>query len=481
MSLNIYNALFPYEEIPYGAKVALYGAGLNGNTVYHAIQKNKYCNIVKVYDRNYSNCDFPIQVTSPEELDGHTFDFIVVTLSDIEMQKTVCNYIVSKGVSKSKIRYVKNLAVPINARSAEFQNEEDDEDEILKFAFILNAGLGDSIMALLPIETFRKEVPTAQIDLYIKSLPQAQYLEHIDFVDHVYNQIVSGYDKMDEKYDVVMTASWIPTAFSLSSVKINKVRRFSELLYNYFQDLMSIAAKVVKPTEPYTAGVLDFMRIKGLKKLDQWNPSGILPYSENSKISLYIPDNYQDVLIKYGLKDKKFIVICNTVDKAADRSVKRWPVEYYSKLCLLIKQKCPTLKIVRVGDDNSEEIRNTDMNLTEKTSLEELLVLLKISEFYIGSEGGLVHINHFLQGKSCCLFGPTDEKVYGYSENINVRSTEYPMCVNGCEGIYNYTICLQSCCLLNMPHEKELSYAKCMEALMPEYVYEKLTPFLVNL
>lgn len=478
MNLNLFNAILPYDKIKHGSVVALYGAGLNGNVIYNTVQQNQYCHIICAFDKNYLSVDFPVDVLAPEKINAVEFDYLLITISDYKIQDAVYRMLLEMGVDKDKLVRVENLTLPMDSRKCEFMERDDDGGNVLKFAFVLNAGLGDSIITLLPIQSFKQLVPDSTIDLFVKSSVQAKYLAKMPFIDNVYQCVVSDYSELVSKYDVIMTACWIPTAFSLKSININKVRRFSELLYQYYVDLMQIASKIVRSTEPYMTNTLDFMRIMGLKKLDQWNPNGILPYTNKTTLNLPVDERCNKIIGNNKLKKKQYITICNTVDKSAERSAKKWPVEYYTELCRKIKEKYPFYKIVRIGDDGSEKINNIDVDLTEKTNLDELFILLKNSILFIGSEGGLVHIHHFMGGKSCCLFGPTDIEIYGYDENINLRCSDYPRCQNGCEAVYNYTICLQSCCLLNMPDEETIKYAKCMSALKPTDVFDKISGYL---
>jgi len=105
------------------------------------------------------------------------------------------------------------------------------------------------------------------------------------------------------------------------------------------------------------------------------------------------------------------------------------------------------------------------MDLIGKTNIHELCAILKHSFLTIGIEGGIIHLNHFLGGKSVCLFGSTSIDVYGYEENINVKSGKPEKCTNGCEWITNDW--LDGGCMLA---ENPL----CMLALEPEMVYERI-------
>lgn len=48
---------------------------------------------------------------------------------------------------------------------------------------------------------------------------------------------------------------------------------------------------------------------------------------------------------------------------------------------------------------------------------------------HIDSEGGYVHIRHFLNTRSVVLFGTTDINFFGYPDNINIKKWSLPNCL----------------------------------------------------
>ena len=104
-----------------------------------------------------------------------------------------------------------------------------------------------------------------------------------------------------------------------------------------------------------------------------------------------------------------------------------------------------------------------DINLIEKTSLPDLAGLLQNARLHIDCEGGLVHFRHALRGgKSIVIFGPTSPEFFGYSENINLRSSACPI---PCEWLVKNW---QDNCLRNS------SKKSCMLNLHPEHVISEL-------
>ena len=126
-----------------------------------------------------------------------------------------------------------------------------------------------------------------------------------------------------------------------------------------------------------------------------------------------------------------------------------------------LKSLFPSYIFVEIGAGRGPRLKGVDISITGKTTIEEIKAILKNAILHIDGEGGLVHLRHALQGGcSCVLFGPTSPEVYGYEENINLKSSACPI---HCE-FYSRT--WQKKCLKG----KRI----CMESLTPKYVLDRI-------
>lgn len=132
----------------------------------------------------------------------------------------------------------------------------------------------------------------------------------------------------------------------------------------------------------------------------------------------------------------------------------------------MIKENYPNLVIVQVGTDRCKEIPEIDVNLLGKTNFEELKIILKNSILHIDGECGLVHLKHFLNGKSAVLFGQTSIDYIGYENNINLKSNA---CPHWCEWIVDDW---QNNCI------RGYKEPPCLAELKPDYVFENIKPYL---
>lgn len=161
----------------------------------------------------------------------------------------------------------------------------------------------------------------------------------------------------------------------------------------------------------YYLGLLKFIDIKP----QRYNLE--LFISENCKLKA------KDLLTQYGIDESdKLIGIAPGAGASWGRDAifKHWPAEKYGRLVDKIAENFKA-KILIFGDESEKSIadvivntmRNKPINLTGKTSLEELAALISNLNILITNDGGPLHIAAALGIKTVSIFGPVDERVYG--------------------------------------------------------------------
>jgi len=141
----------------------------------------------------------------------------------------------------------------------------------------------------------------------------------------------------------------------------------------------------------------------------------------------------KNALVKFDLSDRPYITVHNGYDtefKVGSKilqgtSTKNYP--HFQSVITHLRQTHPDLWIVQMGSRTSTPIKGTDLNLIDKTNLEECAEILRHSQLHIDGESGLVHIAACLGVKSCVIFGPTSVDFFGYAQNINIAP---PVCGN---------------------------------------------------
>jgi len=456
----------PFQTIKKDSSIIIYGAGLMGGKMLKFIEKTEYCKIICFLDKNYENKkNFPYKVLAPQEITNISgYSYVLVSMLLPKLTNEANETLIALGIPKEKIIFLNNNEVLIHPScffKPIYLTELDNKP--LKIAFVLCGALGDDIIASLLIKEIRKLIPDALVDCY--SSQQVLFLK-MPFINVVYP--LSKY-KDENNYDAIFN---VRRFVSFEKINLEKIKIHSEKLYEFCIDCINICDKIsgwIFNDRCYS----DYCLLLGKNRLEQSNPHGILPYNRYSSTYMEWNEDAFKKLTDFNLQNKIYITICNNVNETGIFATKTWEVEKFNNLINLIKEKYPDLTIVWLGTSYKfGKLENIDVDLIGKTNFEELCVLLKYSLLNISVEGGLVHLKHFLNGKSVCLFGPTNIKFLGYEENINIKSNYSEKCSNGCEWITANNN--EGNCLLA---EKPI----CMQKLEPKVVYEKISEYIDNL
>lgn len=97
--------VFPYDLIPKGSRLILYGAGAVGQEYYAQLMQTGYCRSVKLVDRNYREYKGrEMQAENPQILKNRDFDYVLIAIRNREIQKSVKGWIQSLGVEAFRIQ-----------------------------------------------------------------------------------------------------------------------------------------------------------------------------------------------------------------------------------------------------------------------------------------------------------------------------------------------------------------------------------------
>lgn len=96
--------LFPFDKIPSGRNLVLYGAGNVGKAYYRQLKKLNYCSKLLWVDKNYLELNMP-DVKDPEEIADFDYDFIVIGIENT----SICNSIKKRLVEEMHVDELKVL------------------------------------------------------------------------------------------------------------------------------------------------------------------------------------------------------------------------------------------------------------------------------------------------------------------------------------------------------------------------------------
>lgn len=444
--------LFPFDKINHNEKIIIYACGRVGTEFARQIELTNYCKILAFCDKSPESARVAgYKTISIQEVSGFDYDKIVVALASEREASNVMLQMEETGIDSDRIVYA--IYRFVEQEEIVGRSVTSVEDEIIHIAIINATGLGDAILDLPLINGLRKN-----FDNKISIAYFSQYRKIFDnhpMIDYTNNVI-------DEKlYDVVLIRRHVSLLKMWNREKVKEVLpelcAFCDNIERYMEDF---------PEYKNFRLIYDYAKFHDFHRTEICDQTKLLKISENMQVLLNWKENSSDILRKYGLFGKKYITINRDIDvKRIESHPKLWSKKRYKQLLRMIKKNFPDIFIVQIGADNSDGlIESVDKSLLGKTSLEEIKIILKYGLLNISSEGGMVHLKHYLYGKSAVVFGPTDEEYFGYKEDIKLvkRSCKQPC---------NY---IQSNWMQTCINNKE----SCVNNVTADMVYNRIEKFL---
>lgn len=291
-------------------------------------------------------------------------------------------------------------------------------------AFRVDGGLGDYIIAARFIRDFSKNFPEFEFDIFCKNTRIAAW---------VFSQ--------NPRYrNAIDTWSDKPAINRQYAAKINCFTYLSvEHLNTKNESLLELARKIKENKQKIQRITSQYPHLDGylgqyatLKNQNRYTFAGSMAGINYSHDELPLPFDAKIAALS-NLTPKTYITISNGYDL---NSVKHKPSQFgstkvyphFGELITIIRKSFPEIKIVQIGNESSTQIKNIDVDLIQKTTLDEVAGIIKGSLLHIDNEGGLVHIARCFDVKCCVLFGPTDIKYFGYPSNINIPPRECGNC-----------------------------------------------------
>jgi len=174
----------------------------------------------------------------------------------------------------------------------------------------------------------------------------------------------------------------------------------------------------------------------------------------------YLNGSDTDVKRKYNIHNN-YVVLCPTnshVEKKSYRSYRSWPINNWKILITKILRKTNFDIVVTGTNDEINFIEQLDLynkrihNLTGRTSIPDLVNIMKFSECAIATDSGSVHVAGVKAKKVIALHGPTSFKEtgpYGNGGNLVLEAN-----INlPCSPCYNTDVikmCKSNKCMTNL-------------------------------
>ena len=345
-------------------------------------------------------------------------------------------------------------------------------DSVCRVGFIIRGGVGDLILAINFIKNFHDylRAENASLELWI-DLIVPDKRGHLDIVRTLargqeFIHRVCGFHQMPRYYDLLVE---IIRFSEVLFAKEKKIARLSPRLSSWIKTVKAFrktsAYAYAHGSPGYFLGNQTTLML-GQKRLSQADVGSVIGVQTSFRPILAIDAG--EIKKRFDLTDPFLTLQRGAGGKEGDRNTKLWPVEKYARLVQLLRRARPDVAVVQLGVEKNAQIEGVTHDLRGKTSFEELMALSAEAACHVDAECGIVHLRHFLTGKpSVVLFGPTDDRLYGYGENFNLRSAG--SCGGGCEWITSDY--MRRC-------PRGFGLPPCMEDISPEDVFRAVETVL---
>ncbi len=455
-------------------KVIVYGAG--NNFIFSHYELSQFYDCVGLVDGDINKLGTNVQgmkVQTIEDALANEYEFVVLTPANVE---GISSSLIEKGVPADKIIDLQEAFDRIPEDSWHGAKHIEGVSGASKVGIILYGGMGDLLVAKLWLEKLIRiyELDTTDIYLFLsnQNLRDAKLI-FSDVVSENNMQTIDDYSKVAAKGEYAITLRFciIPEVFEIRNTKSDLfdtkvgsyIRRLDEeCSCNYNRGFFT--------TKNYCNTIRTYLVERNNKvyhtAYDIWSNLKAEPSDKTS--TPLLNTNEGEYLAEVGLTGKKYITINTGVNQeySSKRNTREWDFNKWNDLAVTIKTLYPEVKVVQVGLKLKEaDDIEADIHLNGKTNLEQISVVLKNAIFHIDYDGGLVHVNHMVGGKSIVLMGPSETSNHAYHENLYVSSGE-------CEACEWTTPDWLSRCPLGD------AYPRCMKEITVEKVIDAISEFI---
>jgi len=447
--------IFPFDIVNKNEKILIYGVGNVGKDYYAQVSASQFCSVEGFIDKNIDYRSFDgKRIYTIKEIEGLDFDRIIVAVKNDkerhEIEKVLCdNNIEMNKIVSSTVKTGGNNPIVVECKPV--------DDEIVHIGLYNPGGLGDSVLDLVLAQKLRI--------LYGNRIHLFNATKYSSFFEG--NPLYDECRDIDElnDADIIILNRHVATVLCWSP---EKVKRIEPDLVDFCKKNIEFCNNKTTP-ERFERDVYTYAKVTKKNRIEIIDVENVLSIDRRDNVLINWKSETYEVLKRFGLLRKKYILINRDVDAVQGmNNVKLWPREHYIELIRLIRKEYSTIKIIEVGARNGEKsLEGTDGCIKGKTSFDELKILLKNSILLISSEGGLVHINHFLSKRSAVLFGPSDEEYFGYADDF--------ICVNR-------KCCGMPCNYMDKDYRincmRKYDHAECMYLIKPEQVYSRIKEYI---
>lgn len=301
-----------------------------------------------------------------------------------------------------------------------FQKKTNIKEPLKNILVVSNTGFGDTILTTPSIVSLRKSFPNIDItflinDKYYKLFEDFKYVNRlIKYKSGFFNQLILIKQLRTLRIDTIfLFHSNGPEDIFFS--KLSGATRLLKMTYNMNHEYKDIFLnKYVDKVQHDVENRLDLIRI--------FNPNIIVT-------RLKIPNKFYNQNNYFKDLSKVYIAF----QLGAQDSFKMWPVDNFVKLAEMVIETFPQVMIVILGATSYERKLTDDfllkishpknvIDLCSKTNIEVLPSILNSCKVLVTNDTGTMHLSIALRRSTICLFGPTNSKIFGPYQDIDLHT-----------------------------------------------------------
>ena len=469
MENSAYKYLFPFEKVPPGAKIIIYGAGVLGQEYLKQIRITNYCQVVGFVDKNFADYQTSaVPVYAPDKVGELSFDYAVIALRGSFGVPAVKKVLREHDVVEDKIICV--LERNIEAQDG-FNSSEKTESSLpnlacetnnLSFALFMSGGIGDMVTYKRLIEELHRLAPKAAMDIFtVRGVDFLQWLySEEEYVKNITPDLGVRYVDNRQRYSFALSFMGAGV-LDVDFVNEDDFADDDNLLFK----IKSLDAKCQFENFNFSipAATMFYRRIyNGENCYTGFNYGNVFSIADK-QIKIPTPQKFADEFAALNLTD---YITVNTGNGTATNDVavaKSWPTERFQTTVDMFKQRYPNIKVAQIGIPGEPIIEGADRYfMGEPFGL--VAELLRHAIFHLDIEGGLVHLASQIGTKCVVLFGPTLTAYNAYDGNINIR-------VGNCHGCYGLYLDTNHCA-------RHLKEPECMYGITPELVMNRIDEYM---
>ncbi len=322
-------------------------------------------------------------------------------------------------------------------------NNNSSNTDDCRFLIIKPSSLGDIIHTFQAVKFLSNEFPNAKIDWLINS----EFEGLLDFIPcDISRKIIFHRKKISSPLSCIQTLYSLIK--NIRQEKYDIVFDFQGLLRSAFFTKISRCKDTVGFAEPREKFAALFYKIK--------IPESSSPHIIDKNIAL-VADTLNkkhpniDITLKEnkGLINKINLLFDKNSIKSSDKCIgilpgarwksKRWNSEFFANIILNLNKKIKSVKFIILGAPNEVDIAedildktklNNVISLTGKTTMLELVEVIRKCDVIIGHDSGPSHIAAAVKTPTHALFAATDPRRSGPYGEFNKTYVPDLLCIN---------------------------------------------------